>query len=101
MMKSVEGSVEAEIWVEKDGTVVLPAPFLRQLYVSPGSKVRVRVTSKSLSRDLLMRGVSEEEVERIGALQFEQRSNVVAFLASEGALRADKGFRRRIKRVGR
>ena len=100
-MKSVEGSVEAEIRVKKDGTVVLPAPFLRQLHARPGSKVRVRITSKALGRELVMRGVTEEEVELIGALQFEERSNVVAFLASEGALRADKGFRRRMKRVGR
>jgi hypothetical protein len=100
-MKRVKGSLEAEIRVESDGTAVLPAPILRQVHASPGSSVRVRVTSGSLGRELLLRGVTEEEIELIGSLQREPRANVVAFLASEGILSADKGFRRRMEKVRR
>lgn len=87
--------------VESDGTLVLPASVLRKIHATPGSNVRVRVTSGTLGRVLLERGVSEEEIELIGSLQLEQRANVVAFLASEGALSADKGFRRKARRVSR
>ena len=100
-MKSVKGSAEAEIRVENDGSAVLPKSFLRGLHAGPGSSVRVRVTSKTLDHNLLLRGVTEEEIELISALQFEQRANVIAFLVSEGALSADKRFRRRTRRPGR
>jgi len=100
-MKRVKESVEAEIRVEHDGRGILPASLLRQIPANPGAIVRVRVTSRALGIDLMARGVTEEEIELIGALQIEQRTNVVSFLSSEGALSADKGFRRRAKRAGR
>jgi hypothetical protein len=100
-MKNVKGSGEAEIRVERNGTAILPASFLGALHARPGSRVRVRVQSEMLTRDLKLRGVTEEEIEAIGALQFEQRASVVSFLSSEGALCGEKAFRRKIKRSGR
>jgi hypothetical protein len=100
-MKSVKGSAEAEIRVEEDGSAILSAFLLRPLHASPGSKVLVRVTPVSFGKDLLTRGVTEDEIERIASLQAEQRASVVSFLLSEGALSADKSFRRRMKRRGR
>ena len=100
-MKRVKESVEAEIRVERDGKGILPASLLRQLAATPGAKVRVRVTSRALGNGLTARGVTEEEIEAIAALQIEGRANVVSFLSSEGALSADSGFRRRAKRAGR
>jgi|WetSurMetagenome_2_1015567.scaffolds.fasta_scaffold1260786_1 hypothetical protein len=100
-MKRVKESAEAEIRVERDGSGILPASLLQQLPAHPGTRVRVRVTSRALGSDLTARGVTEEEIEAIAALQIEGRANVVSFLSSEGALSADKGFRRRAKRIGR
>ncbi len=58
-MKSVKRSVEEGIRVESDGTVVLPASVLRKIRAAPGSNVRVRVTSGTLGRVLLKRGITE------------------------------------------
>jgi hypothetical protein len=41
--------------------------------------------------------VSEEEIERIGKVQFEDREHVVKFLSSEGMLSGNNAFRKRIK----
>ena len=100
-MKRVRGSVEAEIQVDKDGTALLPAAILAAMHARPGLRVRVRLSSVVLSRELVARGVCEEEIESIGALQFESRANVLGFLASEGTLSDDKGFRRMARKVGR
>jgi hypothetical protein len=39
--------------------------------------------------------VTEEEVERIGRIQLEERDNVLRFLAAEGRLAKNKKFHRR------
>jgi hypothetical protein len=96
----MKGSEETEIQVEKDGTALLPAAFLGGLRIRPGSKVRVRVTSRSVDRRLLSRGVTEEEIEAIGALQFEQWASVVSSLSNEGALSGGRVFLWRTKRRG-
>jgi hypothetical protein len=63
--------------------------------------MRVKLIPRRLSRELVLRGVTEEEIDQIGSLQLEPRENVLGFLSSEGALRADKKFRRRTRNLRR
>ena len=62
-----------------------------------GAKVTVRIFGGVLSEALTARQVSDEEIERIGNLQFEDREHVVRFLLSEGRLSKDRAFLTRLK----
>jgi hypothetical protein len=100
-MKSVKGSVDTELEVGRDGTAIVPVSTLRELGVAPGSKLSVRISSRSLTRRLLEQGVTEQEIEAISALQLERRESVVQFLQAEGVLSNDAGFVRRARKVVR
>jgi hypothetical protein len=54
-----------------------------------------------LSRELAARNVTDEEIERIGTIQFEDRDQVVKFLRAEGALAGNRRFRDRAKGIKR
>ncbi len=43
--------------------------------------------------------MSNEEIERIGKVQFEDREHIVRFLSSEGKLSDNNAFRKRMRRV--
>jgi len=68
-----------------------------ELHLKEGSKVTVRIFGGVLSKELTDRNVSDEEVERIGTIQFEDREHVVRFLKSEGSLSSARQFRTRAK----
>ncbi|MEK6756132.1 MAG: hypothetical protein AABZ02_08280 [Bacteroidota bacterium] len=94
-MERAEDSIELDVEVDDSGNVVLPVAVVRRLGAKGGSKLHVRITARKLSADLAQRMVTEEEIERIGRMQFEERHNVIRFLASEGRLAKYKKFRRR------
>jgi hypothetical protein len=77
--------------IRDDGTIVVPAADLR------GSRVRVRVTVHELAAALAARGIGEEEVDRVAAVQLEERERAARFLMSEGSLHGG-GFARRARR---
>lgn len=77
--------------VGPDGSLVVPAGELR------GKRVRVRITEESLARSLAAHGIEETEVDRIAAVQLEERGRAARFLLCEGRL-ARGGFRRRAVR---
>jgi bifunctional DNA-binding transcriptional regulator/antitoxin component of YhaV-PrlF toxin-antitoxin module len=83
--------------IAEDGTVVVPASYLRTLGLSPGDRVEVRVTEKVVSAALRKRGVTAEEVDEIGNRQLEGREQVLAFLSAEGSLSGNKRARVRLE----
>ncbi len=98
-MKRSPGSLELDVRVDSDGTVTIPSRYLGKLGLRAGSRLKVKLTNRVLSRDLVALGVTEEEIEHVGQLQLEDRSNVAAFLRAQGALSSDRGFRRRMKTI--
>ena len=80
-----------------DGSITVPASYLRSLGFHPGARASVRVTELVLSDELRQRGITEPVVDHIGATQLEPRENVLSFLASEGSVPA--GFAARMKDV--
>lgn len=86
------------VTVREDGTIVLAASLLRSMGFKPGMKVSARLTEISLAEELVKRGISEEEVDQIGARQLEPRENVIRFLAAEGRLKGSRRFLSRVRR---
>lgn len=69
--------------VGREGSLRIPRALRAEL---AGRKIRVRLTPQTVAAKLTAAGVTEEEMERIGALQREAREQVVRFMLSEGAL---------------
>jgi hypothetical protein len=64
----------------------LPANIVQALKGFQAKRISVRILAKPISDKLTRLEVTEEEIDRIGALQLEPRENVVEFLASQGSL---------------
>lgn len=83
--------------VDEQGRISIPEDVLRQVE----GRVHVRLSPVHLSAQLHEKGVSEEEVEHLGAVQLESREQVVKFLLSEGALSGAAVFRMRAEKFVR
>ncbi len=86
-------SVEFDLKAVPNADVVVPKSVLHRLNIRKGTMVHVRLTAMQLTGKLRKRNVTEEEIERISALQLEPRENVVRFLATESVLAGNKRFR--------
>ena len=95
-MEKPKHSVQFESKVMDDGSVTF-SKNVHELRLKSGSNVTVKIFAGSLSHRLITLGVSEEEIEAIGEMQFENRDNVVRFLSSQGILGAT-AFRKRVQR---
>lgn len=91
-------SVEFETVIDEDGRITIPPNLLEQVDTGRRRKISVRLTSASLTRTLKERGVTEDEIERIGDLQLEPREQVVKFLLTEGAFSDHPAMRKRAAR---
>jgi hypothetical protein len=98
-MEKTRQSIEFSTTLRSDGTLTLPQEALRKFQAEGNTKVHVRLTAHRVTSELRTRSVTEEEIERISALQLEPRENVVRFLRAEGALAGRPAFRRRAKDV--
>lgn len=96
-MEKAKHSAEFEAEIDPEGRVQFSRAVAHELHLKEGSKVTVRIFGGVLSKELTARDVSDDEVERIGTIQFEDREHVVRFLRSEGALMSNKRFRKRVK----
>ncbi len=83
--------------IPADGSVSIPAAYLRRVGYGPGQRVSVRVTELVISDELRRKGIGEEEVGTIGGVQLEPRENVLTFLASEGMLARNAGTLKRFR----
>ena len=96
-MEKAKHGIEFETEVTRDGRVSFSREVPPEMQLKPGTKVTVRIVGGVLSRALTDRKVTDEEIEHIGAAQFEDREHVVRFLESQGKLAGHPAFRRRAK----
>ncbi len=97
-MEKPKHSVQFEASVDAEGRVSF-SKAVGDLQLPPGSKVTVNIFGGVLSDVLTKLKVTESEIERIGAVQFEDREHVMSFLSSQGALKGHKRFIGRVKRT--
>jgi len=93
-------SVEFDSIIDNEGKITVPSSLLDQFRKRSPAKLRVRLSGHVIAAELTRKNVSEEEIERVGALQLESRDQVVKFLLSELALQGNKRFKRRATRKG-
>lgn len=96
-MEKAKHSIRFEAVVDDDGTVSF-VKRVGELRLKPGSSVTVRIFGGAISKRLKSLKVTDEEIEQIGRLQYEDRENVVSFLSAQGVL-AKSGFARRTVKV--
>jgi hypothetical protein len=96
-MEKAKHSVRFEARIDRQGTVNL-FKHVGALQLSPGSVVTVKIFGGSLSKQLTVLGVTDEEIEQIGEQQMEDREHVESFLSSQGALRKS-GYKKRAARL--
>jgi hypothetical protein len=97
-MEQQKSGDEFEAFIDGKGRIALPNDLAQRFL---GKKVSVRISSNKIVTQLKARGITEEEIDRIVAMQREQRENVIKFLLSEGALRNEKAFLKRAKGMNR
>lgn len=98
-MEKAKHSVRFEAEVDAAGRVSF-AKAVPDLQLKPGAKVTVNIFGGVVSGTLNALGVTEEEIERIGDVQLEDREHVMSFLAAQGALRGKKRFMNALRRDG-
>lgn len=86
VMSERRNPLEFDSQVDSEGRIALPRETVRLLGLR--EHVRVRLTRRALAASLRRKNVSEQEIDRIAALQLEMPEHVAAFLLSEGALAA-------------
>jgi hypothetical protein len=101
MMGEKQESIEFDTSVEKDGHLQLPDDVRARMALVPGTKLHVRLTTRALAERLRKSGVTDDEVDRIAAVQLTSREEVIRFLLCEGVLQTQKRGRssRRSKRA--
>lgn len=90
-MEKAKHSVQFEGVVDAQGRVTF-SKGVPSLQLKPGAKVTVHIFGGVLSKRLTALGVTEEEIERIGAVQLEDRDHVMSFLSSQGVLSRNRRF---------
>jgi len=91
-------TAEFETTVGPDGAINIPGPLLESLGLSEGGKLSVRIMGKAATAFLKRSGVTNDEIDRIAAMQLESPDQVVKFLLSEGSLKAKRGRLSRLRR---
>ena len=92
-------TAEFEATIGRGGTISIPDDLAAALDLNEGGKVSVRVVTHSVMAALKRGGVTNEEIDRIAAMQLEPAGQVMKFLLSEGALarKSVKGKDRRTR----
>jgi hypothetical protein len=87
-MEKAKHSIRFEAEVDKYGKISF-SRSVDDLHLKPGMKVTVNIFGGILSDTLTKLNVTEEEIERIGKVQFEDREHVMTFLSSQGTLKGN------------
>jgi hypothetical protein len=99
-MKGQSGGLDFETVIDAGGRIEVPEGILSRPGTQAGSRVRVRLVPAGIADALERRNVTDEEVDRIAAVQLEERGQVIAFLLAEGALSPGAAAARRKGRGG-
>lgn len=97
-MEKAKHSVRFQAEVDANGRVNF-SKAVPDLQRRAGSKVTVKIFGGVMSKRLMKLDVTEEEIELIGDVQLEDREHVMSFLSAQGSLKANNGFRKRLKRM--
>jgi DNA-binding transcriptional regulator/RsmH inhibitor MraZ len=89
---------EFEARIDEKGNIAVPADVAQHF---AGKRLRIHLSPHEINAELQRRMVGEEEIEEIARMQLEPREQVVRFLLTEGMLRKDAAFIRRIQRAKR
>ena len=89
---------EFDAVIEPNGKISVPHDIAQRF---GAKRVHVRLQAEEVTTELKSRGVTEDEIEQIAAMQLEPREQVVKFLLSEGALRSNASFLRRVRGLKR
>ena len=95
-MERTHQADQFEAFIDESGRIAVPAELRKRF---GGRKVQVRLQTREMSAALARNEVTEEELERIAAMQLEPREQVVAFLMTEGELRGNSAFARRAEKL--
>ena len=87
--------IEFEGTLDEEGRIAVPRAAIAEFRKGRG-RIRVRLMRPVVGSDLELKGVSDEEIDRIAAVQHESPEQVVKFLLCQGTLRKHKRFRARI-----
>jgi len=90
-------SLECEVRIGHGGVIALPRSIAARF--QEGKRITIRVTDGTVSSTLRKRGVTEEEIEQIASLQWEQREHVLGFLQTEGFFPQSSPFARRSRKL--
>jgi hypothetical protein len=96
-MEKAKHSVQFQAEVDAKGKVSF-SKAVDDLQLKPGTKVTVNIFGGVLSDKLTTLNVTEEEIEKIGKVQYEDREHVMSFLSSQGELSGNKSFESRLQR---
>ena len=96
-MEKAKHSVQFQAEVDARGNVSF-SKAVDDLQLKPGAKVSVNIFGGILSNKLTKLNVTEEEIEQIGKVQYEDREHVMSFLSSQGELSKNKSFASRLQR---
>ena len=84
--------VEFETSIDHRGVIRIPATIAAT--IQKGKRVTIRITKGTVSRSLSMRGIGEDDVERMAIMQREEREDILRFLHAEGSLSGSTMFAR-------
>jgi hypothetical protein len=96
-MKRKDAGLDFEAVIGADGKISVPGEIISRLGTHTGSPLRVRLLPEVLARALERNNVTAGEVEKIAAVQLEDREQVIAFLLAEGTLAPGRRSRRTVK----
>lgn len=97
-MEKAKHSIRFQTTVDSNGNVSF-SKSVADLLVKQGAPVTVQIVRGILTRRLKTLKITEEEIEQIGKVQFEDRDHVTSFLSSQSILRNKRQFLERVRRM--
>ncbi len=95
-MEKAKHKIEFEVEVDEHGRVQFSRSVAHELHLQHGDKATVKIIGGVLSKELAALSVTDEEIEAISAVQYEDREQVIRFLKSQGVLAGDRAFQKRV-----
>ncbi len=92
-----KSSIEFQTIIDEKRILKIPNSY-KEIF-NGKSTVIVKILSVKLSKSLVEKNVTEEEIEKIAKTQYEEKYNVEKFLLSDGSLSNNKSFFKRAQKL--